>query len=183
MRVNKFLKEKNISLKTLNAIAEYSHMSSFNVNSKLSEETLHVINKTISSAEFDNWLRIKFTYEKAKIDNAKNLTKNLTYGKKVGNTIVGITVSDEENKRILNALQYLINIGYYNSKKKSFIQKIIDSDNSLSSKISELKSYLLEESNKRVRTQTRESSYDPYENFEWGGLSGEEAYIGYWNTD
>lgn len=26
-------------------------------------------------------------------------------------------------------------------------------------------------------------SYDPYEDFEWGGLSGEEAYIGYWNTD
>lgn len=28
-----------------------------------------------------------------------------------------------------------------------------------------------------------EDSHDPYENFEWGGLRGEEAYIGYWNTD
>lgn len=26
------------------------------------------------------------------------------------------------------------------------------------------------------------NSYDPYENFSWGGLSGEEAYIGYCNT-
>ena len=24
---------------------------------------------------------------------------------------------------------------------------------------------------------------DPYENFRWGGLSGEEAYDAYWNTD
>lgn len=28
---------------------------------------------------------------------------------------------------------------------------------------------------------TSSSSYDPYENFSWGGLSGEEAYIGYFN--
>lgn len=27
------------------------------------------------------------------------------------------------------------------------------------------------------------SERDPYENFRWGGLSGEEAYIGYLNTD
>jgi len=28
-----------------------------------------------------------------------------------------------------------------------------------------------------------ESSYDPHENFHWGGLSGEEAHTGYWNCD
>jgi hypothetical protein len=27
------------------------------------------------------------------------------------------------------------------------------------------------------------SYIDPYENYRWGGLSGEEAYIGYWNTE
>jgi hypothetical protein len=29
----------------------------------------------------------------------------------------------------------------------------------------------------------RDNYIDPYENFHWGGLSGEEAYIGYWNTE
>lgn len=29
----------------------------------------------------------------------------------------------------------------------------------------------------------RDNDIDPYEDFHWGGLSGEEAYIGYWNTD
>lgn len=28
-----------------------------------------------------------------------------------------------------------------------------------------------------------ESYYDPYENFSWGGLQGEEAYAAYWNCD
>ena len=28
-----------------------------------------------------------------------------------------------------------------------------------------------------------ESSYDPYEDFHWGGLSGEEAHTAYWNCD
>lgn len=32
-------------------------------------------------------------------------------------------------------------------------------------------------------TENRTNERDPYENFHWGGLSGEEAYIGYWNTD
>jgi hypothetical protein len=27
------------------------------------------------------------------------------------------------------------------------------------------------------------SCIDPYENYSWGGLTGEEAYIGYWNTE
>jgi hypothetical protein len=181
MRVNKFLKEKNISLKTLNAISEYTHLNRFNANSKLSDETIHVINKTLSTSEFNDWLRIKFTYEKAKIDNAKNLTKNLTYGKKVGNTIVGITVSDDENNRILNALEYLIKIGFYNTEKKAFIENIIKSEKSITSKISQLKNYLHEKS--KQRTNVRESHHDPYEGFEWGGLSGEEDYIGFWNTD
>jgi hypothetical protein len=26
-------------------------------------------------------------------------------------------------------------------------------------------------------------SYDPYENFSWGGLTGEEAFIAYWNCE
>jgi hypothetical protein len=26
-------------------------------------------------------------------------------------------------------------------------------------------------------------SCDPYENFSWGGLTGEEAFIGYWNCE
>jgi hypothetical protein len=29
----------------------------------------------------------------------------------------------------------------------------------------------------------RDNYIDPYENFHWGGLSGEEAFIGYWNTE
>lgn len=32
-------------------------------------------------------------------------------------------------------------------------------------------------------SRNRESSFDPYEDFHWGDLSGEEAYIAYWNTD
>jgi hypothetical protein len=31
--------------------------------------------------------------------------------------------------------------------------------------------------------ESSRSSHDPYEDFSWGGLHGEEAYIGYWNTD
>jgi len=30
---------------------------------------------------------------------------------------------------------------------------------------------------------TYESNYDPSDNFRWGGLSGEEAYVAYWNCD
>lgn len=32
-------------------------------------------------------------------------------------------------------------------------------------------------------TKSNESKRDPYENFQWGGLSGEEAHTAYWNCD
>lgn len=183
IRVNKYLKEKNISLKTLNAIAEYAHINKFNTNSKLKEETVYVIDKIISTSEFNDWLRVKFTYEKSKIENAKNLIQNLTYGTKVGNTIVGIEVSEDKNKRILNALQYLINIEYYNTEDKNFIQTIITSDKVITTKIHKLKNYLHEQKNKNTTTKVRENHHDPYENFHFGGLSGEEAHTAYWNCD
>jgi hypothetical protein len=31
--------------------------------------------------------------------------------------------------------------------------------------------------------EENDNDYDPYEGFQWGGLTGEEAYIGFWNKD
>src|SRR5690554_5098444 len=182
VRVNKYLKENNISLKTLNALCDYLHQNKFSLNSKLNEEDLSLIDKNISTTGFNNWLHTKLTYEKAKIDNAKNIIKNLSYGSKIGNTIVGIEESESKNKRILNALQFLIDVEYYNEEKKAIIQSIINSDKVLKTKINQLKNHFHEKSVKNSQSENR-AEHDPYENFHWGGLSGEEAHTAYWNCD
>lgn len=183
IRVNKYLKEKNISLKTLNALGEYTHQNKFSLNSKLSEETLNLLNKIILTEEFNNWLHTKFTYEKAKIDNAEKLIENLTYGTKIDNNIIGIEVSETKNKRILNALKYLIDIEYYNDEKKNFIKEIINSEKVLKTKVHQLKKYFHKQPNENSKLKITESEQDPFENFHWGGLSGEEAHTAYWNCD
>ena len=121
IRINKYLKKNNISLKTLNALCDYLHLNKFSLNSKIDEETLNLVEKNISTPDFNNWLSIKLTYEKAKINNAQNIIKNLSYGAKIGNSIIGVDESESKNKRILNALQYLIDIEYYSEEKKNII--------------------------------------------------------------
>ena len=59
--------------------------------------------------------------------------------------------------------------------------KIIELMNELSPVKSNEKKENLEEINSQKITSISER--DLYENFRWGGLSGEEAYIGYWNID
>lgn len=40
-----------------------------------------------------------------------------------------------------------------------------------------------EELNNEKPYTDNDYDHDPYENFRWGDLGGEEAYIAYWNTD
>tara|TARA_R110002111_G_scaffold86166_1_gene135040 strand:- start:423 stop:953 length:531 start_codon:yes stop_codon:yes gene_type:complete len=176
MRVVKFLKEKNIGISTLNDAAEYLHIGRFTINSKLDDETINSINPILSESDFLEWRHAKTIYLKTKFDKALKLIEFF----KVGT----VNCSETHCKRILNAIIHLTNTGYYNSENKSFILEVINSDYSINEKVSKINQYILKkQEEKKPKRIVRESSHDPYEGFEWGGLSGEEAHTAYWNCD
>jgi hypothetical protein len=180
----KFIKEKNIGISTLNAIAEYLHLSKFSVNSNIDNETYILLENTLNDTHFTEWLKYKWNFEKARFDNAKEILDSFKKGiYSPNNTIL--------NQRIINALEYLIGLGYYSSEKTSLLEKIISSNDSLSNKLLRIQNSkildkkLASSSNSilKLKNLEVESDHDPYENFRWGGLTGEEAYDGYWNTE
>ncbi|MFN5024387.1 MAG: hypothetical protein ACK5HJ_01420 [Bacteroidota bacterium] len=200
MRVKKYLTDRNIGIGTVKRLCDFLRLDGLEVNSKLTEEKKELLDKTMNSESFKIWLHTKFSLDRMEINESKTTIKPLFYN----------SVDPIDNllgERILNSLNHLINLGLFGSQKEILL-KIISSDKSVTEKISLLKlsKPFSEPKIPAIRTNTSESSltpedidfddfedeikrenrrstYDPYEDFSWGGLHGEEAFIGYWNTD
>jgi hypothetical protein len=180
MRVTKYLVDKNIGLGSLNDMCDYLHFEHLGANNKLSDTKISLFDSTLNDQSFHEWLRVK----KIEFENARSLVQNLSYKSKT-------EIDEILGEKILNALSLLIIKLFYSRTKKNLLQ-IIQSNKTILEKIALLKtsepfSKPTEASssskiNKRTSQRSHDSYYDPYENFHWGGLSGEEAYIGYWNT-
>ena len=185
MRTSEFISSKNISLIRLNNICEYLFLPSLKINSKISEERKKLLEMTLKNELFDEWYKIKSKVELIEINNAKRLIKQL---EEIENFE---EISAELCERIINSHLFLIKKSTYPTIDAEQILQIIYSENHLLEKISLLKKNRphreMTKSNEKISSQNieieYESSYDPYENFYWGGLSGEEAYVGYCNTE
>jgi hypothetical protein len=184
MRVVKYLIEKNIGLASIIYMCDYLHLDHVKINSKLSEAKISLFNATLDTQSFQDWLQIKINLDSIEINNAKKLIIPLFYNET-------FQIDELLGERILNGILLLINKSYYSNAKEGLLQ-ILSADKSILEKISLLKlsepfSKPKQASNPPKKTKISysrdDSNYDPYENFRWGGLSGEEAFVGYWNTD
>lgn len=182
MRVINYLKKRNIGLGTLAHMCEYLCFNQLTVNSKVSEEKTILFDAIINDESFRNWLKLKMALDKIIITDAKKLISHLYHDS-------NLKIDELLGERILNALNTLLEKSFY-AKEKNSLTEILDSDNSIINKIELLKLTApfmkpIEKTpltTKKNSTTRRDSFFDPYEDFHWGGLSGEEAFIGYWNT-
>lgn len=185
MRASDFIVSRNISIKRLNHICDYLFLPQVRINSKASEENFRLWDLALNDKLFDEWLKMKIKFEKIETENAKRLVQEL----KEIPSIESYNI--EHCERIINSYLFLIGKSTYPTKDAEKLTEIINSEKSLFDKISLLKSFCPYIETAKIKSKQSyshsdedyESSYDPYENFHWGGLSGEEAYIGYWNTD
>jgi hypothetical protein len=184
MRAGQYLSERKIGLETLNSLCDYLRLDKLKISSKLSESKIALIDEALNSQGFLDWLQIRLSLDKMEIDQARDLLKPLFYSSTV-------QIDDLLGERILNALSLLIEKSYYRRVKESLL-KILTADKTILDKISLLKmaepfskppASLTSLRTAPISYKSYDTDYDPYENFHWGGLSGEEAYIGYWNTD
>lgn len=186
MRVSNFIVSRNISIIRLNHICDYLFLPEVRINSKASEEIIRLWDLALNDNLFDEWLKMKIKFEKIQTENANRIVKEL---KEISNIE---SYNIEHCERIVNSYLFLIKKSKYPTKDAETLSEIINSEKSLLGKISLLKNFRPYTETNKIKTKQSysndfdrdyESSYDPYENFHWGGLSGEEAYIGYWNTD
>ena len=178
MRISKYLVNRNISLKTLNYICEYLNFDFVNLNTKISEEKVKLFDFHLDNSVFTEWFKIRITLDKIKIDNAYDLVKKLDQN---------VLIDDLLGERILNACAFLTKLSFYSSERREAISIILNSENSISEKIKLLKISKKQKDKVKENEEVIQSfstyENDPYEDFCWGGLSGEEAYDGYWNTE
>jgi hypothetical protein len=182
MRAGKYLTERNIGLDSLNSLCDFLNLNHVKMTSHLSEEKVALLDANLEAQSFLGWLKLKLPLDGIEINEAMNIIKPLFYNST-------IQIDELMGERILNGLSCLINKHFYSKAKESLTQ-ILYSNKSTLEKILLLK--LAEPFVKPKKSfvskikKAKKSSindYDPYENFHWGGLHGEEAYIGYWNTD
>ncbi|MFB9865220.1 hypothetical protein [Rufibacter immobilis] len=146
------------------------------LNSKLPEFKIILFDATLNSESFQDWLQVKLNLERIEIMNAKEHVQNLFYNSK--NEINGCL-----DERVINSLKFLLEKSFYSSKKSENLLQIVNSDKTSIEKISLLKASEPFSKPKQASISLNRHSVDSYENFNWGGLNGEEAYTGYWNTD
>lgn len=184
MRVNSYIKEKKISLSFLNLLCEYLYLNELQVNSKILGDHENLFNETLKSKRFDDWYKSrKQIYKSIELQNADRLISCLYYNSTLEiNQIFGL--------RIINSLKYYIKNGGF-SEEKGEINYIIHPTKDVLVKIKELKKikpfrkpteFDLKEL-KQIHKSKPKDEIDPYENFHFGGLSGEEANTAYWNCD
>ncbi len=179
MRISQFIIKKNVSIARIIFAFEYLNLNPIRITSKISEEKIHLIENTLENEKFQEWFKAKIIVDRIEILNAKNLIAPI-------NQFYSKPLDDIECERILNAFSFLLKRLLFNQHKAQYISEILISEKTSAEKISLLKKsgqYDKHSKFKREDYLHRESSYDPYENFSWGGLTGEEAYIGYWNTE
>lgn len=196
MRVIRYLKEREISLNEINDLCEYLFLNELNVNSKLQGPQINLFDETLLSEEYKDWYLLKHRkIEDIEYGNALKLINHLSFTSKT-------IISEILGKRILNALNYLIEKNRFSDENKALIQNILKSDKSEQAIISDLRSCKLAKrkgadkievidydysndvlNNENNSNPPSVSYFDPYENFHWGGLSGEEAYTAYWNCE
>jgi superfamily I DNA/RNA helicase len=192
MRVRKYLSDKNISAHELIILCEYLYLNNLGLNSKMSDTLIKLFDETLNSEKYKNWYLLKFTsisYEKIEFENARELIQHLSA---YSSTVIDNNLS----LRIINALRYLISKNRFSPENSESILRIIDSETPLLEKIKNLKTLKLAKNRKipnRLKMKyKKEEEIEPEEDhkhtpsacddFSWGGLSGEEAYIAYWNT-
>lgn len=186
MRANNYINERKITLSILNLVCEYLYVNELKINSKISDEHLILFNETLESKTFKEWFQSKIGFHRS-VDfrNANKLISLLNYNSST-------EINETTGLRIINSLKYFIKIGRL-SGNKTPINTIIESKKDVLSKISELRN--IKPFRKPTESELKKSKeldnsdleykveIDPYENFHFGGLSGEEAHTAYWNCD
>jgi hypothetical protein len=186
MRVNNYINERKITLSILNLVCEYLYVNQLQINTKISDEYVILFDETLKCKTFKEWYQSKIRFHKSvNFRNANRLISLLNYNSSSEiNEITGL--------RTINSIKYFIKIGRF-SANKTEITNIVESKKDILNKISELRNIrpfrkptesdlkkFQEFDNLNLESKVE---IDPYENFHFGGLSGEEAHTAYWNCD
>ena len=187
MRARKYQSEKRISSRELNRLCEYLFMDTLDANSKISETQIQLFDETLNSEQFKIWCLLKYpteSYERIEFNNACELIKHLF-------AFSTTVIDDQLANRILNSLQYLIKTDFFSAEKQEAIKQVLESNIVNLKKIKKLQTFVLckkpepydEHKEDEIEEQDDDykPTYNPYDNFSWGGLTGEEAFIAYWN--
>lgn len=174
MRFFKYAKEKNIGISELNILCENLFCKQFELFEILSQEQIELLNSTLSN-------------EILGFNIAKNIIKKFT-----------ISFDKNYNIQYVNALKYLLYKNYFSNELTNEINQILKKNIHINNVVHEIfkldlliNSDLFFEDNfseltvdDKIEEQNIEIKQDNDNNdFRWGGLSGEEAEIGYWNCD
>lgn len=172
MRLSKLLKELNISIdRALDALMSYSNKS-YNLNSKL---TLDEIEYLESKFSIDKKIKLKMNHITEYGVNLDLKFEFQSNEKEEYNDLFNTYLKIEED---INQLKNKMN--RYYSLELDEINILLKFKYGILYNIqNEIKFYRKHEN----RNEKKIRSFDPYENVSWGGLSGEEAYIGQWNCD
>lgn len=165
--------KKNLGLRTINRLCDYLNLEQMSVYSKLSNEREDLLNKTLESNEFNKWFKIRVQQDKIEESKAKQ-TIEILYG------YYFHIPNETQQKTIIDSLSFLLSRSYF-VNERPMLQTILSSNAKYEVILNELrasKPFSLRKEN----TGTIVSN-DEFDNFYWGGLNGEEAYIGFWNTD
>ncbi len=198
MRVQQYLTSRNIGLESLHFLCEYLCLDYVKANFKCSESRISLFDEVLSTSSFQEWLKTKWNLEKLRVENAQSLIERIQDWSEA-------KTDDILAERILNALDFLIKKSFFYTEKINIASGIIYSDKCDLEKMLLLKqSRLFNKSEKKSSSEGSavkannpvippdyedtqdmgfDNNHDPYENFRWNGLSGEEAYMASLNHD
>ena len=187
MKILAFIKIKNIGLRSVNEVCEFLHIEKKSINSTLNSVEVRLIEETLTQESFETWLNLKKQILRLQLKRAEILLKNLNYDSKT-------EIDEDLGYQIIYALKYLLSENRFSTEIHKNLTSIINSNIETREKVSRLKrqepfakidrqtiknQFQQKKSNKSHNINNRDS----YENYYWGGLSGEEAYEGFWNTN
>ncbi|PKP45940.1 MAG: hypothetical protein CVT94_16345 [Bacteroidetes bacterium HGW-Bacteroidetes-11] len=179
------MKEKKISQEMFSRLCEYLFFDKITTNQKIPAESVGLFENTLRSIDFNSWLILKYpkiTFEKIELTNFKILINELIYLK-------SIHINEIQAMRLNNSVHYMINERKVRFKNHTKLVQLIESEMTNIEKATNLKTLFLESKSKNsqlnhmVSNDNIDTNLDPFEDFSWGDLNGQEAYDAYWNCE
>jgi len=175
-RISKIAVELNVSSNTL--IQELKKLSDkeFHLNSKLDTKEINYLTEIFQKDRDE-----KIEANKRKATFYFDIDEDFSFPDLEKNDLPELFSEYEKNLSDIDQLKNRVNrFGALEDEEINILLK------SKFKKIFEIQKVVKEERRLRIIANSNHSNqdpYDPYENFHWGGLSGEEAHTAYWNCD
>lgn len=172
-RINKIAIELNVSVNTL--IQELKKVSEkqFDKNSKLDLKEIEFLTEI-----FQKDKKLKIEADKKKSTFYFDIDENFSFNEQEKRAFSELISDYEKKQKDIKELKGKENRFW--ALEEEEIKSLLKSK---FQKIYEIQKEIKENREFKTITNSYKSERDPYENFRFGGLSGEEAHTAYWNCD